>query len=78
MFLRVLATVWEFFNENIITPIKTWWDATASTGANDVFGPSNTIPVRVFRGLLDIGTGFTTEITKIVTGGLVWAFDAVD
>ena len=77
--LEGLGSVWQFFNTNVITPVKTWWDATASTGTTDVFGNSNTIPVRVFRGLLYIANNaFRGEVVKLVTGGLAWAFNTVD
>ena len=62
---------------NVVTPIQTWWTATTSTGSTDLFGDSDTIPVRVFRGLVDLGDDFVDEITGLVTGGLDWAFDTV-
>ena len=72
MFLRVLATVWEFFNENIITPVKEWWDDTEDTTT----GADNTIPARVWRGIIAL-TPFGNDIVTEVTDGLDWAFDTV-
>ena len=70
--LEGLGTVWEFFNENIITPVKEWWDDTEDTTT----GADNTIPARVWRGIIAL-TPFGNDIVTEVTDGLDWAFDTV-
>ena len=70
--LEGLGTVWEFFNENIITPVKEWWDDTEDTTT----GADNTIPARVWRGIIAL-TPFGDDIVTEVTDGLDWAFDTV-
>ena len=70
--LEGLGDVWDFFDEHVITPVTEWWEATEDTTT----GADNTIPARVWRGIIDL-VPFGNDIVTEVTDGLDWAFDTV-
>ena len=71
--LEGFGSAWAYFNSNIVTPIQTWWETTADTETP----ADDSIPARVWRGILDLGSAFTDGISDGVSDALDTAIEGL-